>query len=95
MQEADNYAKNHKFLEDKLNKLNDVRVIYRKILSERQPYMISDLVINGRDLIKIGFRVGREIGDTLHALLDEVLINPKLNNREYLMMRARQLKKKK
>lgn len=95
LQEADNYAKNHKFLEDKLNKLNDVRVIYRKILSERQPYMISDLVINGRDLIKIGFRVGREIGDTLHALLDEVLINPKLNNREYLMMRARQLKKKK
>lgn len=95
LQEADNYAKNHKFLEDKLNKLNDVRVIYRKILSERQPYMISDLVINGRDLIKIGFRAGREIGDTLHALLDEVLINPKLNNREYLMMRARQLKKKK
>lgn len=95
LQEADNYAKNHKFLEDKLNKLNDVRVIYRKILSERQPYMISDLVINGRDLIKIGFRAGREIGDTLRALLDEVLINPKLNNREYLMMRARQLKKKK
>lgn len=94
LQEADNYAKNHKYLEDKLNKLNDVRVIYRKVLSERQPYMISDLVINGRDLIKIGFRAGREIGDTLHELLDEVLINPKLNNREYLIMRARQKKKK-
>lgn len=95
LQEADNRAKNLKFLPDKLSKLNDVRVIYRKVLSERQPYLPADLVINGRDLIKIGFRAGREIGDTLHALLDEVLINPSLNNREYLMVRAKQLRKKK
>ena len=95
LQEADNRAKNPKFLADKLSKLNDVRVIYRKVLSERQPYLSGDLVINGRDLIKIGFRAGREIGDTLHLLLDEVLINPSLNNREYLMMRAKQLRKKK
>lgn len=95
LQEADNYAKNPKFLHDKLARLNEVRVIYRKVLSERQPYLSSDLVINGRDLIKIGFRAGREIGDTLHTLLDEVLINPSLNNREYLMARAKQLKKRK
>lgn len=95
LQEADNRAKNPKFLSDKLSKLDDVRVVYRKILSERQPYLTSDLVINGRDLIKIGFRAGREIGDALHILLDEVLINPSLNNREYLMMRAKELRKKK
>ena len=95
LQEADNSAKNPKFLPDKLAKINDVRVIYRKVLSERQPYVTSDLIINGRDLIKIGFRAGREIGDTLRCLLDEVLINPSLNNRDYLMMRAKQLKKKK
>ena len=95
LQEADNTAKNPKFLPDKLSKINDVRLIYKKVLSERQPYVTSDLIINGRDLIKIGFRAGREIGDTLRCLLDEVLINPSLNNREYLMMRAKQLKKKK
>ena len=95
LQEADNKAKNPKFFPDKLAKINDVRLIYKKVLSERQPYLFTDLVINGRDLIKLGFRAGREIGDTLHALLDEVLLNPSLNNREYLMMRAKQLKKKK
>lgn len=95
LQEADNKAKNPKFFPDKLAKINDVRLIYKKVLSERQPYLSTDLVINGRDLIKLGFRAGREIGDTLHALLDEVLLNPSLNNREYLMMRAKQLKKKK
>ncbi len=94
LQEADNSAKNPKYLADKLNKLNDIRVIYRKVLAERQPYMTSDLVINGRDLIKIGFRAGREIGDALHTLLDEVLMNPSLNNREYLMQRAKEIRKK-
>lgn len=95
LQEADNTAKNPVYLEDKLSQLNDVRLIYRKVLSERQPYLLSDLVINGRDLIKSGFRAGREIGDTLHVLLDEVIINPSLNTREYLIKRARQLKRKK
>lgn len=95
LQEADNTAKNPKFLPDKLAKINDIRVIYRKVLSERQPYVTSDLIINGRDLIKIGFRAGREIGDTLRCLLDEVLINPSLNNREYLITRAKQLRRKK
>ncbi len=95
LQEADNRAKNPKYFPDKLSKLNDVRIIYKKVLSERQPYLPGDLVINGRDLIKLGFRAGREIGDTLHTLLDEVLLDPSLNNREYLMMRARQFKKKK
>lgn len=94
LQEADNRAKNPKFLNDKLAKLSEVRVIYRKVLAERQPYLTADIVVNGRDLIKLGFRAGREIGDTLHILLDEVLVNPALNNREYLMNRAKQLKKK-
>lgn len=95
LQEADNRAKNLKFLPEKLAKLAEVRVIYRKVLSERQPYLASDMVVNGRDLIKLGFRAGREIGDTLHVLLDEVLMNPSLNNREYLLGRAKQLKKRK
>lgn len=94
LQEADNRAKNPKFLNDKIAKLSEVRVIYRKVLAEHQPYLTADIVVNGRDLIKLGFRAGREIGDTLHILLDEVLVNPALNNREYLMNRAKQLKKK-
>lgn len=95
LQEADNTAKNHDYLDEKLSLLNEVRLVYKKVLSERQPYLVSDLVINGRDLIKIGFRVGREIGDVLRQLLDEVIINPSLNKRDYLLRRAKQLKTKK
>ena len=95
LQEADNRAKNHKYLPDKLNKINDVKKIYQKILAERHPYKVNDLAVNGRDLNKLGFRPGHEIGDTLQTLLEEVFIDPALNNREYLLMRAKQNRRKK
>lgn len=94
LQEADNMAKNMRFFQDKLNKLNDIRKIYQKVVAERHPYRISDLAINGRDLNKLGFCAGHEIGDTLLKLLEEVMIDPSLNTREYLLMRARIYKKK-
>lgn len=95
LQEADNKAKNMKFFPDKKNKINDVRRIYQKVIAERHPYKLSDLVVNGRDLNKLGFRPGHEVSDTLQSLLEEVLINPELNNRDYLIQRAKYYRKKK
>ena len=94
LQEADNRAKNLKFLDDKLSKLHAVYDQCQRIIAERQPYQVSHLQINGRDLIKLGFKAGREIGDTLKLLLDEVVIDPSLNTRDYLIKRAIILKKK-
>lgn len=94
LQEADNRGKHPKYLDEKLKRTELVRSIYRRIIEENQPFKISDLVVNSRDLIKLGFRAGREIGDTLRILLDEVLIDPSLNNREYLLKRVKQIKNK-
>lgn len=92
LQRADNMAKNPKHLPDKLRRINGGLDIYRAVIASKQPYRISDLVVNGRDLMDLGYRQGREIGDTLKALLDEVIIKPELNNRLYLMKRARELR---
>lgn len=92
LQEADNLAKNLKFFKDKKKKLNEAQDIYKIILAEHQPYMISDLTVNGKDLIKLGYKPGRSLGDCLKTLLDEVIIDPALNRREYLLSRARKLK---
>lgn len=94
LQEADNRAKNLKFLDDKLSKLHAVYDQCQRIIAESQPYQVSQLQINGRDLLKLGFKTGREIGDMLKLLLDEVVIDPSLNNRDYLIKRAIILKKK-
>lgn len=92
LQEADNLAKNVKYFKEKKKKLEEISEIYKKILAERQPYQISDLMVNGKDLIKIGYKPGKRLGDCLKKLLDEVIINPDLNRREYLIIRAKELK---
>lgn len=95
LQEADNRAKNLKYLDEKLSKLHGVYNQYQRIIAEGQPYMTSQLQINGRDLLKMGFKAGREIGDILRILLDEVVIDPSLNKREYLIKRVLHLKRRK
>ena len=95
LQKADNMAKNAKYFPEKIKRIEAVSQIYNEILAEDQPYLLSQLVINGGDLIKMGYRPGRIIGDTLKTLTDEVIINPRLNNRDYLLSRAAQLKRKK
>ena len=93
LQKADNLAKNPEYFEEKYKRICAALNIYRRILAEGQPYLVSHLVVNGRDLQKIGYRPGRQIGDTLKALIDEVIIDPGLNKREYLLRRARDLRR--
>jgi tRNA nucleotidyltransferase (CCA-adding enzyme) len=93
LQKADNMAKSPKHLPEKLRRINSGLDIYREIIASKQPYRISDLVVNGRDLMNIGYRQGREIGDVLKALLDEVIINPSLNKRAYLLQRAKEIRR--
>ncbi len=92
LQLADNKAKSEICYKEKKKKIDAVIQIYEDVISANEPYRISDLVINGRDLIKIGYRPGRAMGDVLKILTDEVIINSSLNNRFYLLNRAKELK---
>ncbi len=59
------------------------------ILSAGTPYRISDLKINGNDLLAIGAQ-GREIGDILNLLLDEVIEGRIQNEPDALSAAAKQ-----
>lgn len=91
LQIADNSAKNPIFIADKKAKLNETRRICEEIMAKGEPYRISDLAISSRDLINMKCKAGRKVGDTLRTLLDEVMYDPSLNNRKYLLSRAKQL----
>lgn len=95
LQTADNSAKNPEYFEEKKKKIESAHVIYKEILAERQPYLTSHLAVNGKDLIRIGYRPGREIGDVLKKLVEEVIIDPALNNRDHLLKTAKSLRYKK
>ena len=94
LQLADNRAKNINYFPDKKRRIDNALAIYRDVIATHQPYRVSDLVVNGRDLMRAGCRQGREIGDILRQLLDEVIIKPELNNRIYLLKRVKELKRK-
>ncbi|AUN03791.1 CCA tRNA nucleotidyltransferase [Clostridium botulinum] len=66
------------------NVLN-LKIKCEKIFSEKQPLTIKDLDINGYDLMKLGINQGKEIGIMLNKLLDIILENPNLNNKEDLI----------
>ncbi|NFI06173.1 HD domain-containing protein [Clostridium botulinum] len=66
------------------NVLN-LKIKCEKILSEKQPLTIKDLDINGYDLMELGINQGKEIGIMLNKLLNIILENPNLNNKEDLI----------
>jgi len=73
-----------------LKKVDYIKDTVKDILSNKEPLYIKDLVINGEDLIKeFNIPRGKLIGDILNHLLDEVLKNPDLNNKENLLSLSR------
>lgn len=55
-----------------------------EIEKNKECYKLKDLNINGIDLQDMGYK-GKDIGVILNILLNKVIINPELNNKETLM----------
>ena len=56
-----------------------------------QPHRLSDLAIDGGDLMTLGLAEGPRIGEVLATLLDRVVEDPELNTRERLVEEAQGL----
>lgn len=66
-------------------KVTQARTLLQDVLNKDEPVSTKSLAIDGNDLIQLGMKPGPEIGQVLNRLLDEVMDNPDLNNREDLM----------
>ena len=58
---------------------------YEEILRKRECLSLKDLAVSGRDLIDAGVKPGKDVGEILNRMLEEVLDNPEKNDKEYLM----------
>ncbi|KKQ15129.1 MAG: hypothetical protein US28_C0022G0001, partial [Candidatus Daviesbacteria bacterium GW2011_GWA1_36_8] len=55
-----------------------------------KPFSISDLKVNGTDVMEIlKIKPGPKVGEVLNKLFQEVLEDASKNNREYLMGRIK------
>jgi len=73
-------------LRDEIAALNELRERVAVELRERSGVHITDLAVDGEDVMReLGMGPGPEVGRVLATLLDQVLEHPELNNRETLL----------
>ena len=88
VRKADILAQSDYKRDEKLQSLSAWETCFDEILKSGQCVSLKTLAINGRDLIDAGFAPGKQLGDILDALLQDVLENPENNTKEYLLDRA-------
>jgi tRNA nucleotidyltransferase (CCA-adding enzyme) len=91
MKQADMAAQSTHERPQKQATLRDARLLLEDVLDEPPAFTVSDLQVNGRDLISLGVKPGPAMGNILKALLAEVQDELLDNTREALEARAKEL----
>ncbi|MBO7525273.1 MAG: HD domain-containing protein [Clostridia bacterium] len=81
---ADIYAHSETGIQKYLQERIDLKNNYDEILKSGKCYSLSQLAINGDDLINLGFK-GAKVGEILSFLLDEVMKNDQINDKNKLI----------
>jgi len=76
-----------------LTELDEFEKRVWKIYNNKPPISTKDLAINGHDLIKLGVPVGKHINTIKLRLTEEIIDFPGINNKEYLLHRAKEIYK--
>ncbi len=75
---SDLYAHNPDKIGYELKKLNELLIELDEIVAAGEAFKISDLAVNGNDLIALGYK-GKEIGEKLNEIL-MLVVDDRLNN---------------
>lgn len=81
---GDTVVKEHLIIKKVLSGVAFDYTVIDEIKQSKEPYTLSMLAINGKDLLNIGIQ-GEEIGKTLNYLLEAVISTPPLNTKEKLI----------
>ena len=86
---ADNSSKNNEVVSTE----NDFHERLKKAVEKQMQVTVSDLAVNGKDLIKLGFN-GKEIGEIKKELLDKYLSEEIQNKKEEMLNYVKEKYKK-
>ncbi|MGL5051099.1 MAG: CCA tRNA nucleotidyltransferase [Fusobacteriaceae bacterium] len=65
--------------------LDKIKILYSEIINQKEAVTVKDLKIDGKDILSLGFESGKKIGIILNYLLELVLENYSLNEKEKLI----------
>lgn len=83
--EADGMAKSEKKKEDVILRVRKIKQIYEEIKENNECVDKKHLNITGNDIIKLGFKEGKIIGEILNYCFYKVIEDPSLNKKEKLI----------
>lgn len=83
---ADTLAQSEYQRTEKLANLDGIKDCFEEIQEKGQCVSLKTLAVTGNDLIQLGMKPGKEIGEMLNTLLQLVLDNPEYNNEEMLKL---------
>ena len=81
---ADIIAQSSYQKQEKLQYVDHLQEIYSEIIAAHECVSLKDLAITGRDVIQAGMKPGKEIGQVLEWLLEDVIETPEHNTAVYL-----------
>ena len=90
LQLADVLAQHPAKLQGKLEMLAKSKQLHQRILEQGDCVSLKQLAVNGKDLIELGIQPGKQIGEVLERLLEQVLDNPVLNEKSVLLSQGKQ-----
>ncbi len=85
VRKADTLAQSEYLQEEKLANIKEIKFQYEEIMKRQECVSLKNLAISGSDLIAAGMQPGKEIGEILNKLLEMVIENPELNQKEKLL----------
>ena len=86
---ADIKSQNPELIEERIKEIDIINGKFQEILEKNQCFSLKDLKVSGKDLINLGIKPGKEIGIILNKLLEEVIENPELNDKDKLMEKVK------
>ena len=69
---------------EKIENIIAMRELYQEILINEECVTLRGLAVSGKDLMEIGMKPGRELGNMLNELLEWVIDDPECNKKEIL-----------
>jgi len=73
---------------ERIEKVNNIEKLLEEVLQEDECFSLKDLAVNGKDLMSIGYKSGKELGNTLNDLLQLVIDGECPNEKEKLLQEA-------
>ena len=65
--------------------LEEIKMLHKEIITRGDCVSLKQLAVNGKDIIELGVTPGKHLGEILEQLLQKVLDNPSLNQKESLL----------